>query len=69
MRGTDSIDTHILHQTYLTAHSCLIHSSTEGAKVVVQASSLELNLTSVEVEAIASLQFDRAYPEGRRISV
>ena len=69
MRGADSIDTHILHQTYLTAHSSFVHSSTEGAKVVVQASSLELDLASVEVEAIASLQFDRAYPEGRRISV
>jgi len=69
MRGTNRIDTHILHQTYLTAHSCLIHGSTERAKVVVQASTLELDLASVEVEAIASLQFDRAYPEGRRISV
>ena len=69
MRGTDSIDTHILHQTYLTAHSSFVHSSTEGTKVVVQASTLELDLAPVEVEAIASLQFDRAYPEGRRISV
>ena len=69
MGGTDSIDTHILHQTYLTAHSSFVHSSTERAKVVVQASTLELDLASVEVEAIASLQFDRAYPEGRRISV
>ena len=69
MRGTDRIDTHILHQTYLTAHSSFVHCSTERAKVVVQASTLELDLTPVEVEAVASLQFDGAYPEGRRISV
>ena len=36
---------------------------------MVQTSTLELDLAPVEVEAIASLQFDRAYPEGRRISV
>ena len=69
MRGADGIDAHILHLADLTAHSSLVDSGTERAKVVVEASALELQLTAVEEEAFARLQLDGADTEGRGIAV
>ena len=69
MRGADGIDAHVLHLADLATHSSLVDSGTERAKVVVEASALELQFTAVEEEAFARLQLDRADTEGRGIAV
>ena len=69
VRGADGIDAHVLHLADLAAHSSLVDSGTERAKVVVEASALELQLTAVEEEAFTRLQLDGADTEGRGIAV
>ena len=69
VRGTDGIDTHVLHDADLAAHGGLIDCRTQWAKIVVQADALELDLTAVEEEAFARLELDGAHAEEHRIRV
>ena len=64
VRGTDGVDTHLLHDTYLAADGCLVHRTAQGAQVVMQADTLKLDLPPVQIETVVGTQFDGAYAEG-----